>query len=367
VVRQFDFVVIGAGFFGTRLALLLARDGSRVALVERGATVCGQASYANQARVHNGYHYPRSYSTALGSHKNYDRFRSEMIDCTIDDFDHVYAIARNSYTNAYQFQQFCRALGLPLRRPQPRHLRLFSRQRIEDVFLVREAAFDALRLRSMLEERVRRSPTIECMMNTTCDRVDLGGDGAIVATTAGSISAPAVFIAAYAGTNSLLARSEIPPLDLKVEIAEIGLVEMPAELSRFAVTVMDGPFFSCMPMPAEQCHSLTHVKYTPQVNWKMGAQPESVYRVIESMPKVSRFVYMLKDAQRYIPAFAGLRYKKSLFEAKAIPNRHEMDDGRPILMRVHNTRPLCVSILGSKLDSVFELEDAIPTLSQWFA
>ena len=36
------------------------------------------------------------------------------------------------------------------------------------------------------------------------------------------------------------------------------------------------------------------------------------------------------------------------------------------LMRVHNTRPLCVSILGSKLDSVFELENAIPC-PRWFA
>ena len=132
---QFDFAVIGAGFFGIRLALLLADHGARVVLIERAGDIFSRASHANQARIHNGYHYPRSYSTALGSHRNYERFVRDMAECVDDEFEHVYAIARQgSFTNAYQFHRFCKELGLPIRRA-PRDMRaLFDSSRIDDVF-----------------------------------------------------------------------------------------------------------------------------------------------------------------------------------------------------------------------------------------
>ena len=166
---------------------------------------------------------------------------------------------------------------------------------------------------------------------------------------------------AYAGTNALLHSSEIPVLDLKAEITEVCIVDVPESLRRFGVTVMDGPFFSCMPMPAEGRHSLTHVRYTPHVSWNSKDRPENSYDVLEAARSKSRFVFMQHDAQTYLPAMARIRYCKSLYEVKIVPNRHEIDDGRPILMRVHNNSPLCISVVGSKFDSVFELEDTIPT------
>jgi glycine/D-amino acid oxidase-like deaminating enzyme len=109
--------VVGAGFFGVRLALLLARRGASVALVEREAGICARASWSNQARVHNGYHYPRSLSTANGAHRHYERFLREMAGCATEgSATHLYAIARDgSATSAAQFERFCRHLGLPLR------------------------------------------------------------------------------------------------------------------------------------------------------------------------------------------------------------------------------------------------------------
>src|SRR5689334_16069220 len=70
----YDAVVVGGGFYGARLALLLRRRGERVLLVEREATLLARASIRNQARVHNGYHYPRSVLTSMRSRVNYRRF-----------------------------------------------------------------------------------------------------------------------------------------------------------------------------------------------------------------------------------------------------------------------------------------------------
>ncbi len=52
-----------------------------------------RASYNNQARVHNGYHYPRSILTALRSRISFPRFVDEFRDCVDSDFDKYYLIS----------------------------------------------------------------------------------------------------------------------------------------------------------------------------------------------------------------------------------------------------------------------------------
>ena len=67
-----DAVVVGGGFFGCKIAIELRRRGfSHVVLCERESALMRRASYANQARVHNGYHYPRSLVTAERSRRNF--------------------------------------------------------------------------------------------------------------------------------------------------------------------------------------------------------------------------------------------------------------------------------------------------------
>jgi len=70
--------VIGGGFFGCSLALALRARGERVTLLEREANLMVRASANNQARVHGGYHYPRSILTGLRSRLNYPRFVAEF-------------------------------------------------------------------------------------------------------------------------------------------------------------------------------------------------------------------------------------------------------------------------------------------------
>src|SRR4051812_44592454 len=93
---RFDAVVIGGGFYGARLALHLRQLGRTVLLLEREAALLRRASLVNQARVHGGYHYPRSILTSLRSRRNYARFHEEYRDCVVDSFAHYYAIARAS-------------------------------------------------------------------------------------------------------------------------------------------------------------------------------------------------------------------------------------------------------------------------------
>ena len=46
-----------------------------------------RATYINQARVHMGYHYPRSFSTAIKSAHYFERFCKDYGFCNLVDFD----------------------------------------------------------------------------------------------------------------------------------------------------------------------------------------------------------------------------------------------------------------------------------------
>src|SRR5580704_11832618 len=103
-----DAVVIGGGFFGCHIALALKGSGfERVHLIEREQGLMRRASFANQARVHNGYHYPRSFTTALSSRHNFGRFVREHAFAIVPGVEMVYAIATTSRVSANQFERFC--------------------------------------------------------------------------------------------------------------------------------------------------------------------------------------------------------------------------------------------------------------------
>ena len=66
-MRKYDKIIIGAGLYGLYSALFCCRRGQNVIVLECDSTPFRRATYINQARVHQGYHYPRSISTAMKS------------------------------------------------------------------------------------------------------------------------------------------------------------------------------------------------------------------------------------------------------------------------------------------------------------
>ena len=74
----FDYIVIGAGIYGLYASHLLLQKKFDVAVLECDDKVFSRASYVNQARLHQGYHYPRSISTAKVSAKYFLRFLEDF-------------------------------------------------------------------------------------------------------------------------------------------------------------------------------------------------------------------------------------------------------------------------------------------------
>lgn len=357
-------LVVGGGFFGAWLALELARRGRSVVLFEREAALLQRASFHNQARVHNGYHYPRSILTGLRSRVNSERFLAEFGDCIERRFTMYYAVARRqSNVTAAQFQSFCRRIQAPLR-PPPRAIReLFDRNAIEDVFESEEWAFDATRLSARLVESLAQAGVVvrtrsevlgfERGTNTSTRVVarvrdlDSGAE-----TTHGAEHA---FNCAYSGINDLLRRSKLAPLALRQEFTELVLVKVPDELREVGVTVMCGPFFSFMPFPPRGLHTLSHVRYTPHASWLDRDETEENAARFARLPRRSNAVFMIKDAERYFPAAARFQVAGSLWELKTVLPQSESDDSRPILFKRDAGLPGLHCILGGKIDNVYDM------------
>lgn len=115
--QDVDALIIGGGFYGCAIAIYLAKQRGlkKVILIERESGLLTRASYNNQARVHYGYHYPRSFTTAYRSRINLPQFVRDWPSAIKKDFTKLYAIARrNSKVTARQFQRFCREIGASL-------------------------------------------------------------------------------------------------------------------------------------------------------------------------------------------------------------------------------------------------------------
>lgn len=357
---QINYLVIGGGFYGCSLALFLNSISDSVVLVERGPELLGRASRANQARIHTGFHYPRSALTAVKSMVLHRRFAEDFPDAVVDDFTMLYAIARKrSKVSARRFHRMFQDIGAPIELASPTQTALFNDDLIEQAFACREFAFDYRVLQQHLGNRFD-SRSIDLRLETEVVGLTETPDGVVAHLSSGEeIEARFVFNVTYAQINSLLGSAGLPLAGLKHEQAEIALVEVPGELAAQGITILDGPFLSCMPYPAAGLHSLTHVRYTPQASWTDWEAGLSAYEVFENADPVSRHRHMLLDGQRYVPALAEARWQRSIYEVKTVLMKSEKDDSRPILFQRQPPQSRIISIMGGKIDNIYDLFDAM--------
>lgn len=370
--REYDRVVVGAGVFGLYAARLLTARGLSVGVIDIDTGHVMRASLVNQARVHNGYHYPRSAYTALRSASYYDRFVQDFPTAMNQRFTKVYAIsATGSFTDAEHFEAFCRNVGISARKVDP--LALFQPGTVEAAYETDEYSFDAPTLRRALLARIERTPgPCEWLLGETVKAAS-SSDGCweIELERTGMVRTAGVVNATYSGTNAILSAFGLEPLSLKYELCEVALVDSPAHAS-VGITVMDGPFFSLMPFGHSGHHSLTAVDYTPRATSHALTPEFSCQRLNDAcspagldncglcpVRPTTAFPQMKALAGRYLADAEGLTYVEAIHSIKTVLKTSEVDDARPTLVRIHSEEPLFVSLFSGKINTIYDLEDAL--------
>lgn len=371
---MFDKIILGAGIYGLYSALLCGRRGESVLVLERENQAFTRATYINQARVHMGYHYPRSLSTALKSARYFERFCKDYKDCILYEFDQIYATSKNfSYTNANQFKKFCEAAEIDCMEINPKHY--FRDNQCDGAFITKEYTYDAKILRDILLLQIGALKNVTIKYNCILTDIGLLDDKYII--TLGDkteYSTKYLLNATYASTNQILSKIKEALFDIKYELCEIILCNTSLKLRNVGLTVMDGPFFSIMPFGKTDMHSLTAVSFTPHEtsydelpNFKCMEKcvrdycsPQQLGNCNHCSAKPSTaWGYMSRLAHKYLLDLYDFKYKKSLFSMKPILKSAEIDDSRPTVIRIHTKNPTFVSVLSGKINTIYDLDEVL--------
>ena len=368
---KYQTVIIGGGFFGMYIAEYLAKQGQKVLICEKESDFMQHASFVNQARVHNGYHYPRSILTALRSRISFPHFSKEFKSCIDDSFEKYYSIGKIlSNVTAKQFSQFCKRIDAPCE-PAPHNIKnLFNESLVDEVFSTVEYAFDSIKLKDCMKQRLE-DVGVDCLLNTEVTKVVKYHENSLEIQTKKSndennvrtYKVNQVFNCTYSMINDLLHKSSIPEIPLKHELAELCLIDVPDELKNKGFTMMCGPYFSVMPFPAKDTHCFSHVRYTPHFYWedKDDIEYTNAHRYFKNINKRSAWNKMKLDAIRYMPILEKSAYIESLWEVKTVLPRSEANDSRPILFNENYGINGLHCIMGGKIDNVYDVIEEIKT------
>lgn len=373
-MNRYDKIIIGAGLYGLYSALFCCKRGQKVIVLECDPSPFRRATYINQARVHQGYHYPRSISTAMKSAGYFERFNKDYAFCVNKEFDQIYATSSQySWSNGKQFKEFCRAANIPCEELCPENY--FKEEMCDGVFRTREYTYDAMILKDyFLNELAKYPNSVEIKYGVNIKSIDKLQDAYIIDADDGtSYQSEFVLNATYAGTNQILDMLGFEKFRIKYELCEIILCDVNEKLKNIGFTVMDGPFFSIMPFGKTGVHSLTSVTFTPHTTSYEGVPTFACQEKSEGRcstvhlgncndcpaKPLTAFPYMATLARKYMRDDYRFEYKSSLFSMKPILMSSEIDDSRPTVIRTYSKNPTFVGVLSGKINTVYDLDEVL--------
>ena len=114
-----------------------------------------------------------------------------------------------------------------------------------------------------------------------------------------------------------------------------------------------------MPFPSGNLYTLTHVRHSLHKTWLPTDDKYNAYDDLSEHYKKSKFNFMIKDSQRFLPSMKNAKYIESLYEIKSVLLRNEINDGRPILYHRKSPNSRITSVLGGKIDNIYDLFDMV--------
>lgn len=359
--------IIGGGIFGLYAAVELLRKGYHVDLFEQSSELGISASKVNQARLHLGFHYPRSIDTAQACIDGFIKFQSRFPKAVNNKFRKYYAIAKNdSKVSADEYLEFCNKLGLEYRIVEPGN-DIVNSELVDLVIEVAETAFDWKIIVNTLEQQI-----IELNGNIYLNHKIIGGNvkkskkQLLIENSDHEFTKvyDVVVNATYANINNILHMFSLPEEPLEFELCEMALVKVPEQYNNVGVTIMDGEFSSIMPFGLSGYHTISHVKYTPHFTSKTSpkfshysSDDFGCYSNRSANPQLPKSnFYKMKDfAMNYIPYVSEVSLVEPMFTVKTILQNQESTDARPTMVINYESAIDFYTIFSGKVDTVIEM------------
>lgn len=318
--------IIGGGWYGCHLALALDRlDGVSVELWEAGPALFGGASGANPARLHKGFHYPRSRLTRAACLDHAEAFERTYGALTRAIPVNIYAVAaEESLVDYGTYRQVLRGEVdfIEVLRPEE-----FGLRGVEGAVLTGERHIVIAAARSFFQDALAGM----VRFNTRPGELD---------SPEWDMTIDCTFCALDAETVD------------RYEPCVVGLLEGPTDR---AVTIMDGPFPSIYPWDEGLgLSSISSAKWTPLS--KACRSYEEAKELLEGTSREElelRVRSMQSDMARFWPA-SKIAYKAVELRTaiRAMPKSGA--DAR--LVDVVRVGDRAMRVRAGKIDAIFRAE-----------
>ncbi len=239
--------IIGAGWYGCHLGLVLKEKGHDVTIFERNGQIFSEASGNNQNRWHLGFHYPRSGKTRNQLMETRLPFLDRYNQFLVTVPNNIYAIAQES---CIDFQTYYEILAGDIVNPSN-----FALENIEGAILCHEEQIgtDAVRnyFRDELAPNIEYDSTIHSINQyPTWANLEIHQRGCNF-TRSYDLILNCTYGQFFPSNNSIMYEGCVLLVYEKLKDIPLG-----------ALTVVDGPFCSLYPYK-NNLYTLSSVKHTP--------------------------------------------------------------------------------------------------------
>ena len=319
--------ILGGGWYGCSIALGLIISGHEVELHEISDSLFAGASGGNPARLHLGFHYPRSGLTQAACQDHYSEFMLKYGRLTSGVPVNIYAIAK--YDSLVDYRSYCETLRGKVEFVQVDPLD-YGLENVEGALLTGERHIVIRKAREYFTKELKDCVRFKSPPGIVNDnRWDLTIDCTFCANDSENIDR-------FEPCVTVILRGETDK----------------------AVTIMDGPFGSIYPWDEEEglC-SLTSAKHTPiSKTCKTWGEAKEILNQENKRDLIYRGETMMDQMSSYWPEaneiFTPVDYKLTV---RAMPR--SAADSR--LVDVIKVGEKALRVRAGKIDAVFHAERMI--------
>jgi len=311
--------IIGAGFYGCHIATTLIDDGHDVSIVEVKKDLFRGASGKIPARLHQGFHYPRSKATRDACRAHLPEFMEIYGRFTESVPNNIYAIAEGG--SLVDFPQYVDSLSgeVPFEIIDPRS---YGLRNVEGAVLTDERHIIIDEVKAFFRERLHKHIKYGHKL------VDPGGRDFDLTVDATFCTYDNTFVDRY-------------------EPCVVGLLKGQTDT---AITIMDGPFSSLYPWnEGRNLCSISSAKWTPlSKQCRTWSEARAILRELTCREMTKRVEEMMEDLARYYPGIHSYDMLDVMTSVRAMP----FSGADTRLVNIVDVSERIVRIQAGKIDAV---------------
>ncbi|MCR4334653.1 MAG: FAD-dependent oxidoreductase [Patescibacteria group bacterium] len=340
-----NIAIIGAGIFGMTTASILGEK-FKVTIFERHKDILTEASYANQYRHHQGYHYPRSPETIKQIKESTTDFE-EMYGKAIVNIPSYIAVAcEGSKITKEGFEKMCHDNKLYYKEEYPTE-GFLNKDEVVSCIKTNEAVYDYGLLKKIMKEKIR-SKNISLKLSSEVKKIKIAKDGKKVLTFSSNSGYKTeafdyVINATYANYNTVVDMLGFSKRELEYRFKEFSVIQIKEQKPQ-AVMVVDGPFTTIVPLGNTDFYTFGDVPLSVHTSKKIYSDKDFQKWKKNVKPRILK---MLKRSSQWLPILKQATYVKSIFVALTIDKSSKKNDDRVTSLVNHGFG--CFSVLEGKI------------------